>query len=147
MKRGSITGITGQDSACVAGFPLQKGATVYGMVRRSGFQRFERSQYISDTLHLIERDLACQSSLDDAIKTIAPAEVYALTPRSFVPTSWTQPVPTPQAPGTGVTRGFEAIRKHQPEAKFSQAATREMFGTVQEPAQNETTYRGNDRRV
>jgi GDPmannose 4,6-dehydratase len=139
MRRALITGITGQDGSYLAEFLLGKGYGVYGMVRRASFQRFDRIQHILDRVELIEGDLTDQSSLDDAMKTIAPDEVYNLASQSFVPTSWNQPVLTADVTGTGVTRMLEAIRKHKPDAKFYQASTSEMFGKVRETPQNETT--------
>jgi GDPmannose 4,6-dehydratase len=139
MKRAFITGITGQDGSYLAEFLLGKGYGVYGMVRRASFQRFDRIQHILDRVEIIEGDLTDQSSLDDAIKSIAPDEVYNLASQSFVPTSWNQPVLTADVTGTGVTRMLEAIRKHKPDSKFYQASTSEMFGKVRETPQNETT--------
>src|SRR5919108_3887687 len=139
MKRALITGITGQDGSYLAEFLLGKGYGVYGMVRRASFQRFDRIQHILDRVEIIEGDLTDQSSLDDAIKTIAPDEVYNLASQSFVPTSWNQPVLTADVTGTGVTRILEAIRKHKPDARFYQASTSEMFGKVRATPQNETT--------
>nr|MDQ3830175.1 GDP-mannose 4,6-dehydratase [Candidatus Tectomicrobia bacterium] len=139
MKKALITGITGQDGSYLGEYLLEKGYAVYGMVRRSSSQRFDRIQHILDRVELIEGDLTDQSSLDDAIKAIAPDEVYNLASQSFVPTSWNQPVLTADVTGTGVTRMLEAIRKHKPDAKFYQASTSEMFGKVQETPQNEKT--------
>jgi GDPmannose 4,6-dehydratase len=139
MKRALITGITGQDGSYLAELLLEKGYAVYGMVRRSSLQRFDRIQHIMDKLQLIEGDLTDQSSLDEATKAIAPDEVYNLASQSFVPTSWNQPVLTADVTGTGVTRILEAIRKHKPDARFYQASTSEMFGKVQETPQNERT--------
>jgi GDPmannose 4,6-dehydratase len=139
MKKALITGITGQDGSYLAEFLLEKGYHVYGMVRRSSFQQFERIQHIMDRLQIIEGDLADQSSLDEAIKQIAPDEVYNLASQSFVPTSWNQPVLTAEITGTGVTRILEAIRKHKPDTRLYQASTSEMFGKVQETPQTERT--------
>jgi GDPmannose 4,6-dehydratase len=139
MKRALITGITGQDGSYLAEFLLGKGYDVYGMVRRASFQRFDRIQHILDRVEIIEGDLTDQSSLDDAMKTIAPDEVYNLASQSFVPTSWNQPVLTADVTGTGVTRMLEAIRKHKPDSKFYQASTSEMFGKVRETPQSEMT--------
>jgi GDPmannose 4,6-dehydratase len=139
MKKVLITGITGQDGSYLAELLLDKGYAVFGMVRRSSSQRFERLQHIMDRLQLIEGDLTDQSSLDDAVKTIVPDEVYNLASQSFVPTSWNQPVLTADVTGTGVTRILEAIRKHKPDTKFYQASTSEMFGKVQETPQTEKT--------
>jgi len=139
MKNALITGVTGQDGSYLAEFLLDKGYSVYGMVRRSSLQQFERIQHILDRLHLIEGDLTDQSSLDEAIKTSAPDEVYNLASQSFVPTSWNQPVLTAEVTGTGVTRILEALRKYKPVARFYQASSSEMFGKVQETPQNERT--------
>jgi GDPmannose 4,6-dehydratase len=139
MKKALITGITGQDGSYLAESLLEKGYAVYGMVRRSSSQRFDRIQHIFDRVELVEGDLTDQSSLDDAIKMIGPDEVYSLASQSFVPTSWNQPVLTADVTGTGVTRMLEAIRKHKPDAKFYQASSSEMFGKVQETPQNENT--------
>src|SRR5919106_2739145 len=139
MKKALITGITGQDGSYLGEYLLDQGYTVYGMVRRSSSQRFDRIRHILDRVELIEGDLTDQSSLDDAIKAIAPDEVYNLASQSFVPTSWNQPVLTADVTGTGVTRMLEAIRKHKPDARFYQASTSEMFGKVQETPQNEKT--------
>jgi GDPmannose 4,6-dehydratase len=139
MKKALITGITGQDGSYLAELLLEKGYAVYGMIRRSSVARFERIQHILDKLQLIEGDLTDQSSLDDAIKTIAPDEVYNLASQSFVPTSWNQPALTAEVTGIGVTRILEAVRKHKPDAKFYQASSSEMFGKVQETPQNEKT--------
>jgi GDPmannose 4,6-dehydratase len=139
MKKALITGVTGQDGSYLAEFLLGKGYGVYGMVRRASFQRFDRIQHILDRVEIIEGDLTDQSSLDDAIKTIAPDEVYNLASQSFVPTSWNQPVLTADVTGTGVTRMLEAIRKHKPDSKFYQASTSEMFGKVRETPQSEMT--------
>jgi GDPmannose 4,6-dehydratase len=134
-----ITGITGQDGSYLAEFLLDKGYTVYGMVRRSSLPHFERIQHIIDRLQVIEGDLSDQSSLDEAITMIAPDEVYNLASQSFVPTSWNQPVLTSDVTGTGVTRILEAIRKHKPDIRFYQASSSEMFGKVQETPQHEQT--------
>jgi GDPmannose 4,6-dehydratase len=139
MKTALITGITGQDGSYLAEWLLEQGYAVYGLVRRSSLPRFERIQHILDRLRLVEGDLTDQSSLDEAIKSIQPDEVYNLASQSFVPTSWNQPVLTADVTGTGVTRMLEAIRKHKPDARFYQASSSEMFGKVQATPQNEAT--------
>ncbi len=139
MKRALITGITGQDGSYLADLLLEQGYEVYGMVRRSSVERFERIQHIQERIKLIQGDLTDQSSLDEAISTITPDEVYNLGAQSFVPTSWNQPVLTADITGMGVTRILEAIRKHKPDAKFYQGSSSEMFGKVRQTPQNEKT--------
>ena len=109
------------------------------MVRRSSVERFERIEQIKDKVTLIQGDLTDQSSLDEAIKEIQPAEVYNLAAQSFVPTSWNQPTLTGEVTGLGTTRLLEAVRKHCPAARFYQASSSEMFGKVREVPQTELT--------
>jgi GDPmannose 4,6-dehydratase len=112
---------------------------VYGLVRRSSLEKFDRIQLCMDRINLVEGDLTDQSSLDHVIQAAQPDEVYNLAAQSFVPASWSQPVLTADVTGLGVVRVLEAIRKHQPKAKFLQASSSEMFGKVQESPQNEAT--------
>lgn len=139
MKKALITGITGQDGSYLAELLLEKAYDVYGMVRRSSLEPFDRIQHILEKVHLVQGDLTDQSSLDEAIKKAQPDEVYNLASQSFVPTSWNQPVLTGDVTGMGVTRVLEAIRKHKPDAKFYQATSSEIFGRVQEVPQTEKT--------
>ena len=60
-------------------------------------------------------------------------------PRVFVPTSWNQPVLTAEFTAVGVTRVLEAIRSVDPEIRFYQASSSEMFGRVREVPQTELT--------
>jgi GDPmannose 4,6-dehydratase len=74
-----------------------------------------------------------------ALRTSEPHEVYNLAAQSFVPTSWNQPVLTAEFTGVGVTRLLEAIRTVDPDIRFYQASSSEMFGKVREVPQTETT--------
>lgn len=139
MKKAFITGITGQDGSYLAELLLEKGYEVYGMVRRSSNENYERVAHLRDKVTFTQGDLADQSSLDEAIKDIMPDEVYNLAAQSFVPTSWNQAVLTTDITGLGVTRILEAVRKRKPDAKFYQASSSEMFGKVQEIPQTEKT--------
>ncbi len=134
-----ITGITGQDGSYLAELLLEKNYQVYGMVRRSSVEKFDRIQHIREYVTLTQGDLTDQSSLDEAIRTIMPDEVYNLAAQSFVPTSWNQPVLTSDITGVGVTRILESIRKYKPDARFYQGSSSEMFGKVRQTPQNENT--------
>jgi GDPmannose 4,6-dehydratase len=137
--RALITGVTGQDGSYLAEFLLEKGYEVYGMVRRSSTNRYDRIQHIVDRLHLVTGDLLDQFSLVRAIEQAQPDEIYNLGAQSFVPTSWTQPVLTADFTAVGVTRLLEAIRQVNPKIRFYQASSSEMFGKVLEIPQKETT--------
>ena len=139
MKKALITGITGQDGSYLAELLLAKGYEVFGMVRRSSTESFERLNHIIDKLTLKQADLLDQLSLIELVQEIRPDEIYNLAAQSFVPTSWNQPVLTGEFTALGVTRMLEAIRLVSPKSKFYQASSSEMFGKVRETPQRELT--------
>ena len=138
-QRALITGITGQDGSYLAELLLDKGYEVHGMVRRSSTENFERISHLVDRVSLVQADLLDQSSLVEALQESEPNEVYNLGAQSFVPTSWRQPVLTAEFTAVGVTRLLEAIRRVNPDIRFYQASSSEMFGKVREAPQNEKT--------
>jgi len=138
-KRALITGITGQDGSYLAEFLLSKDYDVIGMVRRTSTVTFDRIQHIQDRLELVQGDLLDQSSLMEVLNEYKVGEVYNLAAQSFVPTSWKQPVLTGEFTALGVTRMLEAIRAVNPEIRFYQASSSEMFGKVQQVPQTEKT--------
>ena len=139
QKSALITGVTGQDGSFLAELLLAKGYKVFGTVRRSSTENFERISHIQDDITLVQADLLDQFSLIDAVKTSQPDEVYNLAAQSFVPTSWGQPVLTGEFTALGVTRLLEAVRLVNKDIRFYQASSSEMFGKVQEVPQRETT--------
>ncbi len=139
MKRALITGITGQDGSYLAELLLEKGYSVYGVVRRLSTPNISRIDHIIDKINLIEGDLTDQSSLNYAIKEVQPDEVYNLAAQSFVGTSWNQPVLTGDVTGMGAVRLLEAVRHFSKDARVYQASSSEMFGKVQDMPQSEST--------
>jgi GDPmannose 4,6-dehydratase len=138
-KRALITGITGQDGSYLAELLLEKGYEVFGMVRRSSMEKFDRIEHIKDKINIRQADLLDQYSLIKLIEEEQPDEVYNLAAMSFVPTSWNQPVLTAEFTAIGVTRILEAVRAVNPKIRFYQASSSEMFGKVKEIPQTETT--------
>ena len=138
-RRALITGITGQDGSYLAEFLLEKGYDVIGLVRRTSTVTFTRIHHIQDRLTLISGDLLDQGSLIATLRDYRPHEVYNLAAQSFVPASWLQPVFTGEVTALGVTRVLEAIRTVDPNIRFYQASSSEMFGKVREVPQRETT--------
>ncbi|MDX6560864.1 MAG: GDPmannose 4,6-dehydratase [Gaiellales bacterium] len=138
-RRALITGVTGQDGSYLAELLLEQGYEVSGVVRRSSTESFERIAHLEGRIELLQADLLDQVSLQEAIRTSHPHEVYNLAAQSFVPTSWSQPVLTAEFTAVGVTRMLEAIRSVDPSIRFYQASSSEMFGQVREVPQNERT--------
>lgn len=139
MPTALITGITGQDGSYLAELLLEKGYEVYGLVRRLSTPNQTRIGALVDKLVLLEGDLTDQSSLNIAVQTAMPDEVYNLAAQSFVATSWNQPVLTGDVTALGVVRVLEAVRHFCPNARFYQASSSEMFGTSPKPVKDEKT--------
>jgi GDPmannose 4,6-dehydratase len=141
--RALITGITGQDGSYLAELLLDKGYEVVGMVRRSSTTNFERIAHLQDRVVLdpytSSGDLLDEASLIAILREYRPTEVYNLAAQSFVQTSFAQPVLTGEITALGVTRLLDAIRIVDPEIRFYQASSSEMFGKVREVPQNEGT--------
>jgi len=130
VKRALITGITGQDGAYLAKFLLERGYEVYGTYRRLSSPNFWRLQYLGifDKVNLIPIDLSDTSSILEAIRISEPDEVYHLAAQSFVGASFETPIATGDVSGLAVTRILEVIRQVNPEIKFYQASTSELYG-------------------
>jgi len=143
MKTAIITGITGQDGAYLAEYLLQKNYKVYGTYRRTASTNFWRIEELGlrnhPNLHLIEYDLTDLGSSIRLLEKAKAEEVYNLAAQSFVGVSFDQPHTTSQITGIGALNLLEAIRIVNPEIRFYQASTSEMFGEVQEIPQKETT--------
>jgi GDPmannose 4,6-dehydratase len=138
-KRALITGITGQDGSYLAELLLDEGYEVIGMVRRSSTVTFERIAHLQDRISTVPGDLLDQASMIELLRTHRPHEVYNLAAQSFVQTSFSQPVLTGDVTGLGVTRMLDAIRIADPDIRFYQASSSEMFGKVVEVPQSEST--------
>ena len=138
-RRALITGITGQDGSYLAELLLEKGYDVFGMTRRASTENVERIGHLTDRISLIQGDLLDPHSLVAALRTAEPTEVYNLAAQSFVPTSWNQPVLTAEFTAVGVTRLLEEIRTVDPNIRFYQASSSEMYGKVREVPQTEQT--------
>ncbi|HEX6165819.1 MAG TPA: GDP-mannose 4,6-dehydratase [Acidimicrobiales bacterium] len=137
--RALVTGITGQDGSYLAELLLDRGYEVVGMVRRSSTVNFERIAHIQERVTIVQGDLLDQGSLSGVIAEHRPTEVYNLAAQSFVMTSFSQPVLTGEITALGAVRLLEAIRQIDPDIRFYQASSSEMFGKVREVPQTEST--------
>ncbi len=143
MKTAVVTGVTGQDGAYLAKFLLDAGYRVYGTFRRTSSVNFWRIQELGienhPELQLVEYDLTDLSSSIRLLNESKATEVYNLAAQSFVGVSFEQPVTTAEITGIGPLNLLEAIRIVNPDIRFYQASTSEMFGQVQAVPQVEST--------
>ena len=140
MKRALITGINGMDGSHLADFLLDKGYEVYGMERRSSSKNRINTSHLEGKITFINGDLSDQNSLLRCVKESNPDEVYNLGSQSFVGESWNTPEQTSDVTGLGVLRVLEAIREYGKEIKFYQASTSEMFGRMENFANENTLF-------
>ncbi len=140
-KHALITGITGQDGAYLSKLLLSKGYEVYGVLARRSTDTLWRLRElgIADQVRLLDGDLTDLSSMIRAMQVSGAEEVYNLGAQSFVGSSWQQPLLTAQVDGVGALNVLESVRIVNPQARFYQASTSEMFGLIQAEKQSETT--------
>jgi GDPmannose 4,6-dehydratase len=143
-----ITGVTGQDGAYLAGFLLNKGYVVHGVKRRSSSFNTGRVDHLYQDPHeagqrflLHYGDMTDATNLIRIVQDTQPDEIYNLAAQSHVPVSFETPEYTANADGLGTLRLLEAVRilGMEKRVRFYQASTSELYGTVQEIPQRETT--------
>ena len=138
-KKALITGITGQDGSYLAELLLSEGYEVFGLYRRKSTLDYGNAVHIADRVKFIEGDLIDQPSLEKAVRTSRPDEIYNLAGQSFVGTSFSQPVCTAEINALGVLNMLEAMQNVKPDARFYQASTSELFGGVHDEPCDENT--------
>lgn len=146
MKKAIITGITGQDGSYLAELLLKKGYEVHGIVRRHSSPNTERIDHLlknqtndRQRLFLHYGDLSDSNSLSKLIYTIQPAEFYNLGAQSHVSVSFDIPEFTSDVNALGTLRILECIKEVNPNIRFYQASSSELYGLVREIPQNENT--------
>jgi GDPmannose 4,6-dehydratase len=138
-RRALVIGIAGQDGSLLAELLLEHDYEVFGVVRQPVSARFDNLAGIRSNLELSQADVLDELSLVDVLNSSRPHEVYNLAAPSFVPMSWRQPVLTAEFAAVGCTALLEAIRRVDPEIRFYQASSSEIFGEPREVPQHEET--------
>jgi len=143
-QRALITGVTGQDGSYLAEHLIDEGYDVHGTIRTTTQDLAETR--IGDiikgddpALSVHVTDLGDSASLMRLISEIRPHEIYNLGAQSHVRASFDQPIHTGDITGVGAVRLLEAIRQVDPEIRFYQASSSEMFGSSP-PPQDENTH-------
>jgi len=145
MKKAFITGIGGQDGSYLAEYLLDLGYEVHGIIRRNSTPEHQQSRLdgirTNPNLHISYGDLLDTSGLERLLSQIQPDEIYNLAAQSHVRISYEIPQFTIQANALGVVNVLEAMKNNCPNAKFYQASSSEMFGSVvdEDGFQRETT--------
>ncbi len=148
MKKALVTGVTGQDGAYLTELLLEKGYEVHGVKRRASLLNTDRIDHLYQDPHesdvrlkLHYGDLTDSTNLIRIIQEVQPDEIYNLAAMSHVKVSFDTPEYTANADGIGTLRILEAMRilGIEQQCRFYQASTSELYGSVQETPQSETT--------
>lgn len=138
-----ITGITGQDGACLAKLLIEKGYRVVGTTRHMALANLWRIEEAGIRNHpdlkIEELDLSDADRCKQVVATSLPTEIYNLGGLSFIGRSFTEPVQTALTTGLGAMNLLEAIRVADPKARFFQASSSEMYGNATVTPQDEGT--------
>ena len=130
-KRALISGLPGQDACYLADLLLDKGYEVFGIMKRYSSPNYSNLDFLNlrnRGLKLITADVTDIGSLFDAVEISQPTEIYNLAAQSFVGSSWRLAFTTTQVDALGPLNFLEVIKRVNPEIRFYQAATSEMFG-------------------
>ncbi len=129
-KTALITGINGQDGSYLTEFLLDKGYTVYGILKRNSVAENQTARLdgVYNKIKLFYADMTDLSSLISVMQQTLPDEVYNLAAQSHVRISFDQPIYTANVTGLGTLNLLEAIRLIKPDTKVYQASSSEMFG-------------------
>lgn len=141
LKKALITGVSGQDGSYLAELLLKKSYEVHGLVRYKSDSNLKNLNEILNNprFNLHYGDLLDSNRIFELIKNINPTEIYNLGAQSHVKVSFDLPIYTSEVTGLSTLKILEAIRQINPEIKFYQASSSEMFGKVMEVPQNENT--------
>ena len=137
MRLGVLTGVTGQDGSYLAELLLEKGYTVWGLVRTTSNSKYERIQHLlqNPNFQLKKADLQDTYSIQHIFDCIPHemferVEIYNLGAQSHVRHSFDMPEYTAEVDAIGVLRILECIRRatFKDKIRFYQASTSELYG-------------------
>jgi GDPmannose 4,6-dehydratase len=125
-----ITGVNGQDGSYLADFLLSKGYNVIGLKRRTSTINTVRIDHLYENpnFKMLHYDLTDGSAVLHILSHYKPQEFYNLAAQSHVAVSFEIPEYTSDGIAGGTLKILEAIRSINPEIRYYQASSSEMFG-------------------
>lgn len=128
-----ITGVSGFVGSYLARDLVDKGAHVYGLIRRRADGTIPRNiayKKIEKAVTFIESGLEDLSGLADAVEKAEPDYIFHLAAQSFVPRSFSHPLETAQINSIGTNNLLEAVRQKDVDPVMVFAGTSEEYGLV-----------------
>lgn len=138
-KTALITGITGQDGSYLAELLLEKNYRVVGLNKQDHFDSANNISHLKGKVDCFVGDLCDAASIQTAIKTVQPDEVYNFASQSYPGESWALAIETAKTNGLGAHLLFDTVKQIKPECRIYQASSSEMFGELAQSPQNELT--------
>tara|TARA_B110000438_G_scaffold293842_1_gene334339 strand:+ start:4442 stop:5416 length:975 start_codon:yes stop_codon:yes gene_type:complete len=146
MKKALILGVTGQDGSYLADILLSKGYEVHGLIRKSATGNTKNIQHlISDenilniSFFLHRGDLLDSTSLYRIFSEVNPDEIYNEADQDHVRWSYDMVSYSSEITAVAVARILEIIKQVNPNIKYFQPLTSNMFGISNTDKQNEST--------
>ena len=139
MKTAIITGISGQDGLYMAEFLLEKGYRVIGTSRDVRGARQSMPKGLVDIIQLHEWDADSLPQLSKIIEIVNPNEIYNFAALSSGEKMYQDPAAIGLINGLAVSKILSTIQELNPQIRFCQASSSEMFGKVLHAPQTETT--------
>lgn len=128
-----ITGISGFVGSLLARELIDRGANVYGLVRRRSDGQIPHNikrQKIEKGIKLIEGDLESISSLGNAMSVSSADIIFHFGAQSFIPRSFSDPLETMGSNCCGTANLLEAIRIKDVDPIIVFAGSSEEYGLV-----------------
>jgi GDPmannose 4,6-dehydratase len=131
-RRALVTGIGGQDGFYLARLLVEQGCEVFGTALTT-------PEDLPAAVELVRFELTDPGAVNEAVREVAPDEIYHLASVSFVPASWQDPAGTTAFAAASAAALLDALRRERPEGRFVSAASAEIFGIPRETPQTEET--------
>lgn len=138
-RRALLTGLTGQDGSLLAEQLLADGYEVTGLIRSNRDSDLGLAEPLRGQVEVRTADLLAPESLTEAVREVAPDELYHLAAPTFVPESWGQPAVTVNAIAGATASLLTAVSTQSPDTRLLVAGSSEMFGDAPESPQHEDT--------
>lgn len=137
IKTALITGVSGQDGQYAAALLLDKGYKVLGTTRSISKSRDSLPKNFSNEIIMYEWDLVNETQLHKILEKNSIDEIYNFAAYSSGERMFEDPVGVSVINGLAVAKILSAINEINPNIRFAQASSSEMFGKVQVIPQDE----------
>jgi GDPmannose 4,6-dehydratase len=134
-----VTGVTGQDGSFLAELLLEQGYAVTGLLRAGSGGSLGLAAHLRGRIELLDGELTDAGSLQAAVRSVRPDELYHFAAPSFVPDSWRHPASTIEAIAGATAILLEAVRDQCSGTRVFVAGSAAMFGAASVSPQREDT--------